>query len=193
LVWSRNGVVFLMFKWFGVRFCAALVCAFLGVSCAHADDIIHEIKFGVLLHDAPHLLSGFRRETASADINVEAQLKPSYFFLGGTIRPALGGTVSTDGQTSHMYADARWTFVQPGGMFFSVGIGAAIHDGMWSNRDPHSKALGSMALFHVPVEIGYQIDAVNSVSIYFEHISNGSFQIYNEGLDRLGVRYGYKY
>jgi lipid A 3-O-deacylase len=182
-----------MFKWFGVRFCAALVCAFLGVSCAHADDIIHEIKFGVLLHDAPHLWSGFRRETASADLNVEVQLKPSYFLLGGTIRPALGGTINTDGQTSHMYADARWTFVRPGGIFFSIGIGAAMHDGMWGNSDPHSKALGSMAAFHIPIEIGYQIDAVNSVSIYFEHTSNANTQAYNEGLDRLGVRYGYMF
>ena len=183
-----------MFKWKCVRVCAAaLVCAVLGQSGARADEIVHEFKFGTLSHDVPGLWSGFRREKASVDINIEAQLKPSFALLGGTVRPALGGTINTEGQTSHMYADAKWTFVQPSGIFFTAGIGAAMHDGMWNKSDPHSKALGSMALFHIPIEIGYQIDRRNSVSIYFEHTSNGNSQAYNEGLDRIGIRYGYVY
>lgn len=183
-----------MFKWLGVRVCAAaFVCSVLGASAVQADDIIHEIKIGALSHDVPGLWSGFRREKASADINIEAQLKPSFALFGGTVRPALGGTFNTQGQTSHMYADAKWTFVQPSGIFFTAGFGAAIHDGMLNMNDPHSKALGSMALFHIPVEIGYQIDGKNSVSLYFEHTSNGNSQPYNEGLDRIGVRYGYLY
>jgi hypothetical protein len=55
------------------------------------------------------------------------------------------------------------------------------------------KALGSRVLFHIPVEIGLRFDDHNSLSVYFEHTSNGYTQDFNEGLDRLGVRYGYRF
>ena len=182
-----------MSQWLSARFCAALTCAVFSATCAQADDVIHELKFGILSHDVPKLWSGFRREPASADLNIEAQLKPSFALLGGTVRPALGGTINTDGQTSHVYIDAKWTFETPIGLFFTAGAGGALHDGAMNRLDPRSKALGSMALFHIPVEIGYRIDARNSISAYFEHTSNGNSQTFNEGLDRIGVRYGRLY
>ncbi len=182
-----------MRSWISARLGVVLVCVILGGGSARADSVIHELKLGILSHDVPGLWSGFRREPASADINIEAQLKPSFALLGGTVRPALGGTLNTDGQTSHVYADVKWTFETPYGAFFTAGIGGALHDGAMNRFDPRSKALGSMALFHIPVEIGYRIDKRNSISLYFEHTSNGNSQTFNEGLDRLGIRYGYLY
>ena len=55
------------------------------------------------------------------------------------------------------------------------------------------KALGRRVLFHFPLEVGYRFDGHHSVSFYFDHMSNGYTTTYNEGLDTLGVRYGYKF
>lgn len=160
---------------------------------AAADGFVRELKIGVLAHDVPDLWSGFRRENDAVAINAEAIFAPSISLLGGFIHPALGGAIATEGGTSNVYLDARWIFETDSRLFFSVGLGAAIHDGQTRLKDPDLKVLGSRALFHIPAEIGYRFDDHNSVSLYFEHMSNGYTAKVNEGLDRLGIRYGYRF
>lgn len=160
---------------------------------AYADGLVQELKIGVLDHDVPNLWSGFRAEPDSADINVEAIFSPSVSFLGGNISPALGGSISTIGATSDVYLDARWQMETSCGMFFGLGIGGAVHNGQLQLEDWDRKALGSRVLFHFPLEIGYRLDDHNSLSAYFEHMSNAYTVSPNEGLDRLGVRYGYRF
>lgn len=168
---------------------AAAICA----TPVLAQDFISEIKLGVLAHDVPDLWSGFQLETDSPDINFEVLLAPSLPALWGSIHPAFGATVNTDGDTSHAYVDARWQVELPSRFFLAVGLGAAIHNGKLEPTEPDRKALGSRVLFHIPAEIGYRFDDHNSLSIYFEHTSNAYLADYNEGLDRLGLRYGYKF
>lgn len=161
---------------------------------AAAQSLIEELKLGVLYHDASHMWSGFKLEQESVDINIEALLRPSFpglFF--GTIRPVIGGTISTVGATSHAYADLRWQTELGSRFFLGVGLGAAVHDGHLLPDSWRHKALGSRVLFHIPAELGYRIDQRNSISIYFEHTSNAWLARYNEGLDRIGLRYGYKF
>ena len=43
------------------------------------------------------------------------------------------------------------------------------------------------------MEVGYHLDEHNDVSVYFEHMSNAYTEKFNEGLDRIGVRYGYRF
>lgn len=160
---------------------------------ASAAGLFSELKLGVLAHDVPDLWSGFQLETDAPDINVEAILAPSLPFLGGRIHPAIGASINTGGGTSHAYIDARWQIEGPSGLFFAVGLGAAVHNGETDASEPDMKALGSRVLFHIPAEIGLRLDQHNSLSVYFEHISNGYTQDFNEGLDRLGVRYGYRF
>jgi lipid A 3-O-deacylase len=160
---------------------------------ALAGPFIDELKIGVLWHDVPDLWSGFRAEPNSADINIEALLSPSVAFLGGIIRPAIGGSISTVGATSDAYIDARWQYETPSGIFFGLGLGAAVHNGQLQLEDWDRKALGSRVLFHIPAEIGYRFDEHNSLSTYFEHMSNAYTVSPNEGMDRIGVRYGYRF
>ena len=160
---------------------------------ALAGGIVDELKVGVLWHDVPNLWSGFQAEPNSADINVEALLSPSLAFLGGSIRPAIGGSISTVGATSDAYIDARWQYETPCGIFFGLGLGAAVHDGQLKLEDWDRKALGSRVLFHIPAEVGYRFDDHNSLSAYFEHMSNAYTVSPNEGMDRLGIRYGYRF
>jgi hypothetical protein len=156
--------------------------ALLAVVRAHAGPLVDEVKIGVLDHDVPDLWSGFRAEPNSVDINIEALLSPSVLFLGGTVRPAIGGTINIVGATSHAYIDARWQYETPSGIFFGLGIGAAVHDGQLELEHLDEKALGSRVLFHFPIEVGLRFDAHNSLSAYFEHTSNGYTVDPNEGL-----------
>ena len=48
-------------------------------------------------------------------------------------------------------------------------------------------------LIHVPIELGFRFDQHNSLSIYFEHMSNAGLADANEGMDLLGARYGYRF
>jgi lipid A 3-O-deacylase len=158
-----------------------------------AAGLIDEVKIGVQAHDVPGLWSGFRLEHG-VDINGEILFSPALpFLLGGSIRPALGGTVNTSGDTSRAYLDARWQIEAPFGLFFGLGLGGAIHDGNLTPSDPDRKALGSRVLFHIPLEIGYRFDSHTSLSLFFDHMSNGNLAKYNEGMDNLGIRYGYKF
>lgn len=181
-----------------LHFSSRVTAAFLLTTCGtvqpvFADGLVSEVKVGVLAHDVPDLWSGFQREEDSFDINAELLLSPSAIFLGGTLRPAAGVSVNTAGDTSFAYLDARWQYDFDGGMFFATGIGAAVHDGDLELEDVDRKALGSRVLLHFPVELGYRIDDHNSLSVYFEHFSNGYTQDANEGMDNLGIRYGYRY
>lgn len=173
--------------------CLAAATA-LAATAAHAQGLISEVKGGVLWHDVPNLWSGFRDEKDSADINLEVIFSPRLPFLFGVISPALGVNINTVGATSNAYLDARWQIdLGRSGLFLGIGLGAAIHDGELEPVAVDRKALGSRVLFHIPAEIGWRFDAHNSVSVYFEHTSNANLADHNEGLDRLGVRYGYKF
>lgn len=151
-----------------------------------------ELRGGVLAHDVPLLWSGFQLEKG-VDINVEVLFGQGWQILGGTLRPSLGTSINTSGYTSKVYLDARWEFDLSSRVFLGFGLGVAVHDGkldpFWTDR----KALGSPVLFHIPFELGLRLDKRQSVSIFFEHMSNGNFANYNEALDNLGVRYGVKF
>lgn len=162
---------------------------------ARAGDYLHALKFGILAHDVPDLWSGFAVEDRWVDLNFEAQFKPSLLLFGGTLRPVLGASINTNGDTSHAYLDARWEIDCASNIFFGLGLGAAIHDGETGGlgSDPDKKWLGSRVLFHIPAEIGIHLDAHNDLSVYFEHTSNAYTMTYNEGMDRIGIRYGYRF
>jgi lipid A 3-O-deacylase len=151
-----------------------------------------EFRGGVLAHDVPDLWAGFSLE-GGVDINAELLFGRGLPVLGGTIRPALGVSVNTEGFTSRAYLDARWEIEWQSGIFLGLGIGAAVHDGLTDPTEPDRKALGSRVLFHIPIEIGLRLDARHSLSVYFEHMSNWDLATYNEGLDAVGVRYGYRF
>lgn len=154
--------------------------------------VIYEVKGGLLYHDEGHLWSNFRRESG-VDFNAELQFTPSLPLLGGAIRPALGGSLNSSGDTSKAYLDARWNWEWNNGLLLGIGLGGAVHNGDLDLKDRDHKALGSRVLFHIPVEIGYRFDGHQALSLYFDHVSNGYLASPNEGLDTIGLRYGYKF
>lgn len=176
---------------------AALAC--LGWAAAQpaaadppSDGIFHEAKIGLLHHDTGGLWSGFRREDG-LDISLELQFSPHWEVLGGRLRPALGATINTAGDTSKAYLDARWQYDFEAGPFVAVGLGAAVHNGDLAPRSADRKALGSRVLFHIPLEAGFRFAGRHSVSVYFDHVSNAFLAEFNEGQDTIGVRYGIRF
>jgi len=172
----------------------AVVAAVFGLpSSAWADGLVSELKIGALYHDVPGLWSGFQVERQAVDINAEIDFHPLWSSESSSILPAIGGTYNPDGQTSHGYADVRWKITPSPIWYLTFGIGAAFNNGQTDLVDYSRKALGSHILFHPSVELGLNLDAHNNVSVYFEHMSNGNLATYNEGMDDIGVRYGYRF
>jgi len=96
---------------------------------------ISEIKLGALYHDVPGLWSGFSVERPAADANLEVLLLPWAQTFGGYLRPALGATINFNGDTSKAYADLRWEIEAPSGVFFALGMGAAVDNGYLDASD----------------------------------------------------------
>jgi lipid A 3-O-deacylase len=194
-----------------------LLWALLGAPAAAQDTsvaptsrggLIYELKIGALAHDVP--LTANSKEPLGPDLNLEVVFGPSLDFLFCTIRPALGATVNFAGYTSKAYLDVRWQVECCWGAFFALGIGAAIHNGEedslanWKSLTgpalqaalataENHKQLGSLVLFHPTFEWGYRLNESSSLSIFYEHISNANTAAKNEGLDSLGLRYGYRF
>jgi hypothetical protein len=185
--------------------CAAafgVLWAFLAAPAAAEDapaesvsqsGFIYDMKIGALQHDVP--ITGNRKEPFTTDLNLEVMFGPSLPILFGTVRPALGATFNFAGFTSKAYLDARWQVECCWGAFFALGIGAAIHDGDLDSlaTAQNHKQLGYRVLFHPNWEWGVRLTEHHSLSIFFEHISNANTAPKNEGMDNLGLRYGYRF
>ncbi len=156
---------------------------------ALAQGLLYEARGGVLAHDIPLVAAG--RYEYGIGLNAELVFSPSLPLLGGTIRPALGGTFATQGGTSLIYLDAKWEWSGPQ-FFFGLGLGPAIQTGELQYGNGR-KGLGSRVLFHVPVEAGYQITPENRISVYYEHVSNGFLATPNPGMDNIGLRFAHRF
>jgi hypothetical protein len=62
-----------------------------------------------------------------------------------------------------------------------------------SSNQEYKKSLGSRVLLRIPLEIGYSMTDHYEISILFDHISNAYLADPNEGLDTLGLRFGYRF
>jgi lipid A 3-O-deacylase len=153
----------------------------------------HRMFFGVLAHDVDGLWSGTRKEDG-VDINGEIVFcRTGISVLAGTLRPNLGLSFNSQGDTSKFYGGVLWEINTKHGLFFASGLGAAVHNGELDTDDKDKKSLGSRVLFRIPFEVGYQITARHSLSLLFDHVSNAGLASSNEGLDTIGIRYGYSF
>jgi hypothetical protein len=159
-----------------------------------AQRILYELRVGVLAHDVDHLWSGFRRESG-VDLDAEIVFyRPGLPLLWGRLRPSLGASVNTRGDTSQLYAGALWELESSYGLFFAVGLGASLHDGRLESRSREDqKELGSRVLFRTAFDLGYAISPRHRLMATFAHVSNASLADPNQGLDTLGVRYGLRF
>ena len=166
-----------------------------------------ELKFGVLAHDAKPL--GGKEH--GVDFNPElimpspvtdawAASLPGYLRWMVQPRPTFGGEVNSSHYTDQFYFGATWTWefwnnvFQPGdGIIASYFFGGALNDGEIVSTRPDRKSLGSHILFREALELGYRINPVITITGFIDHVSNAGFARYNQSINDLGARIGFRF
>jgi lipid A 3-O-deacylase len=158
-----------------------------------SSDILYGIRLGLLAHDVGGLWSHSRAE-GGVDINAEIVFKkPGFKLWHGLVLPNLGVSINSQGDTSRAYGGLLWEFLLDTGCFVNSGAGLAVHNGQSESNDPNKKQLGSRVLFRIPVEVGFTIFERHRLSLMFDHMSNAYLAHPNEGMDTVGVRYGFQF
>lgn len=155
-----------------------------------AEAAAVELRLGMLGHD----VGVFGGEVEQGpDINAEVLFdSPAILDIVGSPRPHVGVSLNTHGYTSQAYAGLTWGWDLPSSLFIEFSLGGAVHNGE-TDPVPGHKALGSHVLFRESLSIGVRLNENLSVSLMLDHISNANLADYNEGLDNLGIRFGYRF
>ena len=172
-----------------IAFCTLSILS-MAVFAKAGQNILTEFRLGVLDHDADNLWSGFSRE-GGTDFNGELIFAPHVELWGGKLRPRLGVSVNDSGNTSKVYGGGLWEYTWLNGLFVDLGLGMAIHDGEKESAEPDVKELGRNLLFHFSLDIGYTFATHHRIALMIDHMSNAYTVDPNEGMDTIGLRYGY--
>ena len=151
---------------------------------------ISEVRFGALAHDygpfSSHKEDGY-------DLNAEFLFaSPGFLALIWAPRPHLGIVRNSAGRTSQAYAGLTWDWSFWKDYFFEFAWGASRHNGNTTQENVEFKDLGCKTLFREALELGYRLGN-HGISLHFAHISNGKLCDKNEGLETVGLRYGYRF
>lgn len=157
------------------------------------DSLINEIRIGIMQHD---VATRAKKHEDGHDFNSEFFFRsPSAKLMSllGSPRPSVGISVNNRNDTSQFYTGLNWDVRFIDRLFLSVGVGGAIHNGALQSTDPERQRLGSRALFRAAVAAGFNFNKRMNLSVLFDHVSNGRLAYPNNGLEKLGVQFGYSY
>ncbi|NQW00134.1 MAG: acyloxyacyl hydrolase [Rhodospirillales bacterium] len=168
---------------------------------------ISEVRIGALAHDVGPFSA---KKEDGMDTNLEVLFaSPEFLDVIWSPRPQLGINYNTSGDTSQAYMGLEWEYGFWDGWFASFGFGGAVHDGHLVGDKAGKtdrKSLGCRLLFREALNLGYRFGGRHAVMVQLDHISNASLcekevdndatggrhtVTLNEGLETLGVRYGY--
>jgi lipid A 3-O-deacylase len=169
----------------------ALGAAAAAPAAAETPKLVSEVRLGLLGHDVGPFSS---RKEEGADINVELLLN-DLGWLGErfSLRPHVGGSLSTAGDTSQAYFGL--TAGAPIGrrLFLEFSFGGTAHNGNKNENEIGHKDLGCRVLFRESLSGGINLGERSTLSVMLDHISNANLCDKNEGLESVGVRYGYRF
>jgi lipid A 3-O-deacylase len=157
----------------------------------YAWDIFSEVRGGLLAHDVGPFS---HKKEDGVDVNGEILFTSPWFMeMIWSPRPTIGATINTAGDTSQGYIGLTWQWGFWDNAFFSFFWGGAAHNG---NKDADvigKKDLGCTVLFREGLDLGWHFTENQSLMAHFSHISNGKLCDKNEGLETVGLRYGYSF
>ena len=164
----------------------------LGDSFAAEGPFISEARLGAAYHDSGPFSHSKEK---GADINAEVLFRDLHWLKrwNAEVRPHFGLSANTSGDTSQLYAGLTATFHLGERFFVEGSVGGSAHDGKHHSDDPHRKELGCTVLFRESAAFGINVTEHSNFEVYLDHISNANICSKNEGLETLGVRYGYRF
>ena len=152
---------------------------------------LSEVRLGVLKHDFGPFSSS---EEDGIDVNFELLFaSPGFLQIIWSPRPHLGVTINTDDDTDQAYFGLSWEFDVWRNLFAGLSFGGAIHNGETETDRSDKKELGCKLQFRETVELGYRFGGRHAITAFLDHVSNANLCDKNEGLENLGVRYGYRF
>ena len=153
--------------------------------------IFSELRGGLLAHDVGPFS---RQKEDGVDVNVEILFgSPRFMELIWSPRPTVGATINTSGDTSQGYLGLTWEWDFWEQAYVSFFWGASAHNGEKTVNLTDKKDLGCSVLFREGLDLGWRFTEQHSVMAHFSHISNAKLCDPNEGLETIGVRYGYRF
>jgi len=154
-------------------------------------DIVSEIRIGALIHDEGPFS---RNEEDGFDGNLELLfVSPDFLESVWSPRPHFGVTANSAGNTHQAYLGLSWEWTFWRDWFAGFSLGGAVHSGKLVTSETDRKELGCRVLFRESVEFGYRFGGRHALSAFLDHISNAKICERNEGLENMGLRYGYRF
>ena len=159
---------------------------------APEHGFLSEIRLGALRHDAGVIVA--QEEPDVVDANAELLFaSPRFLRHVWSPRPHLGVIGNFAGATNQAYLGLTWDVDLFAGLFLELGLGASVHNGELDTGDQARKNLGCRWLYRESVSLGYRVSQHHNVSVMLDHVSNNDRCDRNDGLDTLGVRWGYRF
>lgn len=152
-------------------------------------DIVSELRIGALIHDEGPFS---RNKEDGYDGNLELLfVSPDFLKAVWSPRPHFGVTVNSAGDTHQAYLGLSWEWTFWRGAFAGFSLGGAVHTGKLETTATDRKELGCRLLFRESIELGYRFGGKHAITAFLDHISNANICVQNEGLENMGIRYGY--
>ncbi len=163
---------------------------------------LSEVRVGVLKH-AVSLVGNTTKETG-IDGNLEILFEaPSFLGLLWSPRPTIGLTANSSAtNTDIAYGGLTWEWAPWSNLILDFSLGMAVHNGELkfdpsvafpANAGRH-REFGCRWLFRESFEAGWLFAKRHAATIMWSHYSHGGLcDDKNEGLDNIGVRYGYRF
>lgn len=153
--------------------------------------LVSELRLGVLAHDVGVFSSN---KEGGVDVNAEVLFRDlGWFGKRVALRPHLGASINTGGDTSQLYFGLTSTLPLWHWGFFELSFGGSAHNGETDANIIGRKDLGCHLLFRESVSAGIYLNEHSSIAVVADHISNANICSKNEGLETVGVRYGYRF
>ena len=163
---------------------------------------ISEIRGGILKHSISPI--GHDAKETGIDGNLEVLFaSPGWLSWLLKPRPQIGASFNaSDNNTDVLYAGLQWEWRFWDSFFFDFSFGGAVHNGELSydagvafpEYAGRRRELGCRALFRESFELGWRFWERHNLSVMWAHYSHGGIcGDQNEGLDNLGMRYGYRF
>ena len=158
-----------------------------------SGGFLSEIKIGALAHDRGRV-SNNKEDGVTAHVELRFVSPDVLKFIGAPF-PHIGVNINTPGDTNSVWLGMVWEKQFGKGLFAGFSLGGAYHDG---DNDQNSapldrKELGCNPLFRLAVNVGWRFDKNHSIDLLLDHLSNAKLCDTNEGLENVGVRYGYRF